>query len=75
MWVAAAWLAGHGAPDLDLAAEGETPADDRAAAAAQVAPWGEAGCTWWLETRWGSEATVDDRLALVDERIAAGPPG
>jgi alkanesulfonate monooxygenase SsuD/methylene tetrahydromethanopterin reductase-like flavin-dependent oxidoreductase (luciferase family) len=73
---ARAWLRDHGArDDLDMVAEGETPADDRDAAAAQVAPWAEAGCTWWMETRWGPAGDVDDRLTLVDERIAAGPPG
>ena len=63
-----AWLQDNGArPDIDVVGEGETPADDPDAAAAQVAPWAEAGCTWWMETRWGSAGDVD-------ERIAAGPP-
>jgi alkanesulfonate monooxygenase SsuD/methylene tetrahydromethanopterin reductase-like flavin-dependent oxidoreductase (luciferase family) len=47
------WLAEHGArTDLDIVAEGETPTDDATAGRAHVAPWAEAGCTWWLETRW-----------------------
>jgi alkanesulfonate monooxygenase SsuD/methylene tetrahydromethanopterin reductase-like flavin-dependent oxidoreductase (luciferase family) len=63
-----AWLSEHGArADIDVVAEGETPADDPQAAADRVAPWAEAGATWWLETRWSSS---DD----VDARIAAGPP-
>ena len=70
-----AWLADRGAPDLDVVAEGETPAHDEVAGAAQLVPWADAGCTWWLETRWGSEDTLDERLHEVDERIAAGPPG
>ena len=70
-----AWLGDNGArDDIDVVGEGETPADDPAAAAAQVAPWATAGCTWWMETRWGSAGSIDDRLAAVDERIAAGPP-
>lgn len=63
------WLAEHGAdPGLDMIAEGETPADDPAAAAAQVAPWAQAGCTWWLETRWGGGPEG------MTGRLAAGPP-
>jgi alkanesulfonate monooxygenase SsuD/methylene tetrahydromethanopterin reductase-like flavin-dependent oxidoreductase (luciferase family) len=69
------WLAEHGArPDLDVVAEGETSADDAKAAAAHVAPWTEAGCTWWLETRWGAPENLADRLGQARERIAAGPP-
>ncbi len=62
------WLTGQGLPaDFDVIADGETPAGDAAAAAAAVAPWAAAGCTWWLETRW--EARDQFR-----ERLAAGPP-
>ena len=68
------WLAEHGASDgLDVVAQGETPVEDPGAAAAQVRPWADAGCTWWLETRWGAPA--DDRGDEVRRRIAAGPPG
>jgi alkanesulfonate monooxygenase SsuD/methylene tetrahydromethanopterin reductase-like flavin-dependent oxidoreductase (luciferase family) len=70
-----AWLAEHGArPGLDVVAEGETPVDDPAAAAAEVAPWAEAGCTWWLETRWGSPDDTPERMGTMRERLAAGPP-
>jgi len=69
------WLAARGArPDLDLIAEGETPAGDPAAASALVRPWAEAGCTWWLETRWEMPHESDDRMAQVHERLSAGPP-
>ena len=69
------WLRDNGGrDDIDVVAEGETPADDRGAAAAQVASWAEAGCTWWMETRWGGTGSLDERLRAVDERIAAGPP-
>ncbi|HEY2286859.1 MAG TPA: LLM class flavin-dependent oxidoreductase [Streptosporangiaceae bacterium] len=67
-----AWLDEHGArPGLDVIADGETPTGDPAAAAAAVAPWAAAGCTWWLETRWSGPGTT----AQMRERLAAGPPG
>jgi alkanesulfonate monooxygenase SsuD/methylene tetrahydromethanopterin reductase-like flavin-dependent oxidoreductase (luciferase family) len=68
------WLTEHGAsPALDMVAEGETPAGDRAAAAAQVTPWARARCTWWLETRW-SEPGEGTSHAAMRARLAAGPP-
>jgi hypothetical protein len=64
------WLDTHAMPaGFDLISEGETPAGDPAAAAAQVLPWAEAGCTWWLETRWAGGP------AEMRSRLAAGPPG
>lgn len=70
-----AWLAEHGArADLDVVSEGETPADDPAAATAIVAPWIDAGATWWLETRWEMPHDAPERMAEVRQRIAAGPP-
>jgi alkanesulfonate monooxygenase SsuD/methylene tetrahydromethanopterin reductase-like flavin-dependent oxidoreductase (luciferase family) len=63
-----AWLTGQGRPaGFDVIADGETPADDAAAAAAATAAWAGAGCTWWLETRWEARDQMRDRLA-------AGPP-
>src|SRR4029077_18477251 len=65
----------HGAgPGLDIVAEGETPADDEAAAAAHVTPWAHAGCTWWIENRWQMPEGTTDPIAVVRERLAAGPP-
>jgi Luciferase-like monooxygenase len=62
------WLTCQGKPaSFDLIADGETPADDPDAAAAQVTPWAAAGCTWWLETRWAERASFRGR-------IEAGPP-
>jgi hypothetical protein len=62
------WLSEHGAPDdFDVIADGETPAGDAAAGAATVAAWAQAGCSWWLETRWVARDQMRDRLA-------AGPP-
>jgi len=70
-----AWLLERGAkPDLDVIAQGETPADDPEAATAQVAPWAVAGCTWWLETRWEMPHHSAERMHEVRERLAAGPP-
>jgi alkanesulfonate monooxygenase SsuD/methylene tetrahydromethanopterin reductase-like flavin-dependent oxidoreductase (luciferase family) len=70
-----AWLTEQGAPpELDILAEGETPADDPAAATALVAPWEEAGCTWWMETRWELPHHTPDRMRQIRDRIAAGPP-
>jgi alkanesulfonate monooxygenase SsuD/methylene tetrahydromethanopterin reductase-like flavin-dependent oxidoreductase (luciferase family) len=71
------WLDANGGrrPGFDVIWEGETPADDPAAAAARVQPWGEAGCTWWMETRW--MAPRDDPAEadrVVRERLRAGPP-
>jgi len=61
-------------PDLDVVAEGETPADDPGAASAQVTPWARAGCTWWIENRWVLPEGTTDHMAAVRERLAAGPP-
>lgn len=70
-----AWLTEQGAkPGYDIVAEGETPADDPAAAAAAVEPWADAGCTWWLETRWQLPHHTPERMRQVRERLAAGPP-
>ncbi|MEV7623332.1 LLM class flavin-dependent oxidoreductase [Actinoplanes sp. NPDC089786] len=70
-----AWLAEQGGPaGLDILAEGETPADDAAAAWEAVRPLAAAGCTWWMETRWEMPHNSDDRMAQITERIAAGPP-
>jgi hypothetical protein len=69
------WLTDHGATaDLDVIAEGETPPDDLGKAAELVGPWAEAGCTWWLETRWEMPHIGPERMAQVRERIVAGPP-
>jgi alkanesulfonate monooxygenase SsuD/methylene tetrahydromethanopterin reductase-like flavin-dependent oxidoreductase (luciferase family) len=70
-----AWLSEHGArPGLDVVAEGETPAAEVAVAEATVAPWAEAGCTWWLETRWEMPHGSEERMRQVRERLTAGPP-
>jgi alkanesulfonate monooxygenase SsuD/methylene tetrahydromethanopterin reductase-like flavin-dependent oxidoreductase (luciferase family) len=69
------WLSEHGAgPGFDVVADGETPAEDPAAAAALVRPWADAGCTWWLETRWELPHDSPERMEEIEERLAAGPP-
>jgi hypothetical protein len=68
-------LDNHGGvrPGFDIVSEGETPADDRAAGAARVGPWAEAGSTWWLESRWQIPPDADPNV-VVRDRISAGPP-
>jgi alkanesulfonate monooxygenase SsuD/methylene tetrahydromethanopterin reductase-like flavin-dependent oxidoreductase (luciferase family) len=71
-----AWLSDHGKEaSFDLIADGETPGDDRAAAAAHVAAISEAGCTWWLETLWEMPHHSAERMEQVHARLLAGPPG
>ncbi|HEY9088668.1 MAG TPA: LLM class flavin-dependent oxidoreductase [Anaerolineaceae bacterium] len=53
----------------DLIWEGITPGTDRAAAAAIVQPWAEAGVTWWMEAMW----EVNDPRQVI-ERVRLGPP-
>ena len=69
------WLTENGAVAvLDVIADGETQADDPGAAAAQVGAWATAGCTWWLETRWGVQEDLAERISAMRERLEAGPP-
>jgi alkanesulfonate monooxygenase SsuD/methylene tetrahydromethanopterin reductase-like flavin-dependent oxidoreductase (luciferase family) len=75
-----AWLTGQGKPaGFDVIADGETPAYDAAAAGVAAAAWANAGCTWWLETRWEARDQMRDRLAAGPPRppraAAAGPVG
>ncbi|HUQ39982.1 MAG TPA: LLM class flavin-dependent oxidoreductase [Acidimicrobiales bacterium] len=70
-----AWLVEHGAPQVDIVMEGDTPADDAAGAADTVARWADAGATWWLESRWVlPEGETRDAVEVVRERLVAGPP-
>lgn len=71
-----AWLDDQGGtrPGFEIVMEGETPADDLAAAGAITARWAEAGCTWWLETRWELPHHSPERMRQTSERLAAGPP-
>jgi hypothetical protein len=65
-----AWL---DRPGQAVIVDGETPPDP-AAAAEIVRPWAEAGCTWWLESRWDMPHHSPERMAEIRARIAAGPP-
>ena len=55
---------------FDITHIGRTPGHDRGAAEAIVAPYAEAGVTWWLE-RIGDE---DDPLETMRPRVRQGPP-
>ncbi len=66
-----AWLRAQGKPAIDVVIDGES---DPSSATATVRPWAEAGCTWWLETRWEMPHHSAERLAQIRERIEAGPP-
>lgn len=66
---------------FDYVASGITPGDDPAAGAAQVAPYIDAGATWWLETidpwtrnrDWSVSLQPEDE-AWMDARIRQPPP-
>jgi luciferase-like monooxygenase len=63
-----AWLDKREHPEpYDIVIDGETPAEDPAAAAAEVRRWSEVGCTWWHESRW-------NHPEQTRARIEAGPP-
>jgi hypothetical protein len=68
------WLDERGGTGIDVVAQGETPPGDPDAARETTARWAEAGCTWWLETRWEMPHGAADRMHEVRERLAAGPP-
>src|SRR5262245_12081572 len=69
------WLAENGArADLDVIGDGETSAGDPRAAAGEVSSWASAGCTWWLETRWGVQEDLTRRISAMRERLEAGSP-
>jgi alkanesulfonate monooxygenase SsuD/methylene tetrahydromethanopterin reductase-like flavin-dependent oxidoreductase (luciferase family) len=63
----------RGEAPYDIVVEGVTPGDDRAAAAAAVRPWADAGATWWIEAMWGAPEQAPD-LQRVRARIMHGPP-
>ena len=61
------------ATPFDIVVEGATPGEDRAAAAAQVQPWIDAGATWWIEALWGAPDQPTD-FPAIRRRITQGPP-
>lgn len=70
------WLEDNGGtrPGFDVVMEGSTPADNAETAAETVRRWADAGCTWWLESRWESAGGDEQRAAEVRRRLEAGPP-
>jgi alkanesulfonate monooxygenase SsuD/methylene tetrahydromethanopterin reductase-like flavin-dependent oxidoreductase (luciferase family) len=69
-----AWLAARGRESIDVIVDGETSGDDRPAAIGTVRAWEDAGCTWWLETRWDMPHHSEERLREVRHRLLSGPP-
>lgn len=55
---------------FDVVVQGELPAD-RTAAADQLAGLGDAGATWWVESRWNPDTATPESLL---DAIHAGPP-
>jgi len=68
------WLDAHGGAEIDVVAQGETPAADPVSAETVVRGWADAGCTWWLETRWEMPHGTRERMLQIRDRLAAGPP-
>jgi alkanesulfonate monooxygenase SsuD/methylene tetrahydromethanopterin reductase-like flavin-dependent oxidoreductase (luciferase family) len=68
-WAEREWPAATRDRPWDVIAEGNTAADDPAAAVAVVAEHAAAGATWWVESDWES-GTVE----TIRRRIEAGPP-
>jgi hypothetical protein len=70
------WLEEQGGvrPGFDVIHGGETPPNDPTVAAASIAPWAEAGVTWWLESRWQVAGGPEEQRRVLRERIEAGPP-
>jgi hypothetical protein len=66
------WLVQQSPEAFDIIAEGESQPDS--SGPELVRPMAEAGCTWWLETRWMLEGDHADVQRQVRERIQAGPP-
>ncbi len=58
---------------FDIVMEGKTSGDDRAAAAATIRPWADAGVTWWIEELWDAPRDAEG-LRAVHQRILQGPP-
>jgi alkanesulfonate monooxygenase SsuD/methylene tetrahydromethanopterin reductase-like flavin-dependent oxidoreductase (luciferase family) len=68
-WAEGEWPAATRGRTWDVIAEGTTPPDDPAGAAALVADHEAAGATWWIESDWESGT-----VASIRRRIEAGPP-
>ena len=66
------WMREHRASmdGFDIVVEGVTGGPDRAGTRDLLAPYVEAGATWWIESRWDESETAASLLA----RIRQGPP-
>lgn len=58
---------------FDIIWEDDTPGNDPAAAAEMIAPWADAGVTWWLESVWKGPRSANG-LESMRQRIEQGPP-
>ena len=66
------WMAQHreSSGPFDIIIEGLTSGTDHEADRALLEPMAEAGATWFIESRWEDDQSVD----TVRERIRRGPP-
>ncbi len=66
------WMAKHreSSEPFDVVIEGLTSGVDHEADRAMLEPMAEAGATWFIESRWEDDQSVD----TVRERIRRGPP-
>ena len=67
-----AWLDERGKGDIDIVVE---PQETQGKEPDVVAPWVDAGATWWIESRWGGEPPGARKMKQVSKRLEAGPPG
>jgi len=58
---------------FDIVVDGQTPGADPTRTREIIAPWAEAGVTWWIESLWDAPRTPEG-LLLVHQRIEQGPP-
>jgi alkanesulfonate monooxygenase SsuD/methylene tetrahydromethanopterin reductase-like flavin-dependent oxidoreductase (luciferase family) len=76
----AAYIATHrtSSDPFEIVMAGETPGDEQAAGVEIVAPYADAGLTWWLENihpwRFGWQWTGPWPVADMEARIRQGPP-
>ena len=66
------WIHAHRNAEgpFDIVLEGKTDGADHEATRARLRPLTEAGATWWIESRWDEQETVES----LRERIRQGPP-
>ncbi len=63
---------GHQGP-YDVVAEGTADLIDRSRTSAEVDAYAAVGATWWLDADWMAPP-ADDPVAVLRERVLAGPP-